>query len=205
MATTPRGRRNQAGAHLVVDNLQDLRNAIDLLTEVEVLVGVPEAETDRKDADEPTNAALAYIHDNGAPEVNIPARPFMIPGVNNAKPAIVNALIGTARMAARASQPTTSKKKTKQDVAAVIEKGMHTVGLITQNAIRNKIREGIPPPLSDRTLRARAARGRKGATAELNRRAQGEEPSMAGALPLMDTNEMLKSLTYVIRKKAARK
>lgn len=197
---------NPSGARLTIDNLQDLRDAITLLADTEVLVGVPEEETERPGtADEPTNAALAYIHDNGAPEVNIPARPFMIPGINASKPTIVKELIATARAAARASQPKPGRTRTQVDVKAVIEKGLHRVGLTAQTAIRNKISEGIPPPLSDRTLRDRAARGRKGAAGELARRAKGEAPSMDGALPLMDTNEMLKSVSYAIRKKSARK
>lgn len=201
-------RRDEAGARLVVDNLQELQMAISLLADVEVLVGVPEEKTERKDEEDQTltNAALAYVHDNGAPEVNIPARPFMIPGINDAKPQLVKALISTARAAAKASQPKKGRtSSTKPDVVTAVEKGMHVVGLIAQSAIKSKINEGIPPPLSERTLRARAARGRKGATQELERRAKGEAPSTQLAKPLIDTAEMRNSVTYAIRKKSARK
>lgn len=206
MATKRTPGRNEAGAHLVVDNLQALQEAIGLLARTEVLVGVPEEKTERDDGETLTNAAIAYIQDNGAPEVNIPARPFMIPGINSVKPQLVKELIGTARRAAKASQPKKGQRPpSKADVAKVIEQGLHRVGLTASTGIKNKISEGIPPPLSERTLKARAARGRKGASDELQRRARGEAPSIELAKPLEDTGEMRNSVTYAIRDKAARK
>lgn len=205
MSANKKPGKNDAGAFLKVDNLLALRQAIEQLTAGEVLVGVPESETSREDTDELTNAAIAYIHDRGAPEANIPARPFMIPGIVDARADIVKALAGTARAVAIASQ---SKQTNKSDrgrrIRLAIEKGYHRVGLIAQRAIRNKINEGIPPPLSEATLRQRAAKGRKGAQKELERRAKGETPSTQLAKPLIDTGELRNSINYVIRKKVRR-
>lgn len=50
----------------------------------EVLIGIPMSTTERPDG-EITNAELGYIHEYGAPEANIPARPFLIPGVESVK------------------------------------------------------------------------------------------------------------------------
>lgn len=197
--------KNDAGAFLKVDHLKALQDGIAELLAVEVLVGVPEAETDR-DAEELTNAAIAYIHDRGAPEANIPARPFMIPGIDAARAEIVKALAGTARAVAISSQTkNTAKSDRGRRIRLAIEKGYHRVGLITQRSIRSKINEGIPPPLSEYTLRQRAAKGRKGAQEELKRRAQGVAPSTTLAKPLIDTGELRNAINYVIRKKKARR
>lgn len=163
------------------------------IAQSEILVGVPEEKTDRPD-EEITNAALAYIHDNGSPEEGIPQREFMRPGIKDAETDIERYLSGGMRAALRGNI-----------VAA--EGQMHGAGLTAQSAIRNKIDEGIPPPIADATLRARLAKhkGRKGEKLELDRRARGLDPSMVLAVPLIDTGEMRKSIAYVIRKRSQRR
>lgn len=161
------------------------------LTRTDVLVGVP-AENAARDPEPgetgqgPNNAALAYIHDTGLPEQNIPARPFMLPGIMAAEPAITKYL-GMAGQQALIGD------------AAGVERMQHAAGLAAQNAIRGKINEGIAPALSERTLKARAARGRKGAKKELAARAKGEAPTLTNAKPLVDTGALRNSITYVIR------
>lgn len=170
-------------------------DALTKITELEVLVGVPEAETERTGDDAAqgiTNASLAYIHDNGAPEAHIPPRPFMIPGIEAGMEAIAKQLDRATRAAIGGN------------VEGVMA-GFHGAGLAAQRAIKNKILEGVPPPLSEYTLRERAAKGRKGAALELKRREAGETPGMELALPLVDTHEMLNSISYVIRSREERK
>lgn len=198
MATS---RRPGNGAQLKVDNLPQLWADIRALVNAEVLVGVPEEATERPESPddegkEITNAALAYIHDNGAPEANIPARPFMIPGIEDGQERITNQLTLTARSVLLRKQGTP---------ADIIQRRLTAVGLTAVSAIQRRIRQGIPPPLADYTLRQRAARGRKGAQQELDNRNAGQEPSMSLATPLMDTNEMLKSISFVIRDRKRRK
>lgn len=168
--------------------LKKLVDDIKRLAGVEVLVGFPEDTTERNDEDQGiTNAALGYIHDTGMPEQNIPARPFMLPGITEVKDPLTAKLREVAVAAANGRDP------------ATVEKGLHQVGLIAKLGIQNKINEGIPPPLADSTLRARAARGRKGAANELANRAKGEAPGMASAKPLVDTGQMRNAVNYVIR------
>lgn len=168
----------------------DLRDQVRALAEKEVLVGFPEETTERRpDEEEPagmTNAALGYVHDNGQPEVNIPARPFMEPGIRAAEEGIVAGLFRTARQALLGS-------------VDAVDKGLHLVGLRAKLGIQNAINEGVPPPLADSTLRARARRGRKGAKEELARRANGEAPGVDLAKPLVDTAQMRNAVNYVIR------
>ena len=183
----------ESGLQVLMDNTDELNRALMLLVQREVLVGYPEDTTDRPPDDNGlptpvTNAALAYIHDNGAPEVNIPARPFMLPGIESVLEPITDTL-------AKAAQYALAGQTTK------VEQGFERVGFLGVQGIQGAIRRGVPPPLADATLRERARRGRKGAQKELDRRAKGLPPGIELATPLMDTNEMLKSTNYVIRRR----
>ena len=195
MAKKPLFNPNESGLHIVMDSTEDLVKAIALLTKNEVLVGFPEETTDRDDPASAalgiTNAALGYIHDNGAPEQHIPARPFMEPGMARAVDDVTDTLARAAEYAL-ASKP------------EMTAKGFDQAGLQAVKGIQTVIREGIAPALADSTLRARAAKGRKGAAKELGRRERGLAPGMFGAIPLMDTNEMLKSVSYVVRNRNQR-
>lgn len=190
----------EAGAFLKVDNLQQLQEDLALLAEREVLVGFPEETADRKDGDELNNAARGYIHDNGAPEQNIPARPFMLPGIESAEAAITRALATTAMSVLKNTQRTAPKTN-------IVERGLHAVGLIAQSAIKAKIAEGIPPPLADATLAARARRvpSRTAEKQELANRRKGMSPSTDLVKPLIDTGEMQGAVKYALRSKKERK
>ena len=77
---------------VVADNSPAILMAINELKRNEVLVGVP-AQKAARNAEEGrgqpiNNAALAYIHNYGSPAANIPARPFMEPGIKNGQAAI---------------------------------------------------------------------------------------------------------------------
>ena len=190
--------------------LEQLAESMRLLADVEVLVGFPEETTARtvdtgetNDYGKPiigvegsdiTNAALAYIHDNGAPEQNIPARPFMRPGIEEVEKKI------TAKFAQIVNAVVVRNAGT-----IVVEQGLTQVGIIAKLAIQNKINEGIPPPLAVSTLRARARKGRKGAGIELLARSKGYEPSMDFAKPLVDTGQLRNAVNYVIRSRKKRK
>lgn len=167
-------------------DLPTIERRIRKLANLQVLVGVPSDQSERDDGSGMTNAALAYIHDNGAPEQNIPPRPFMRPGIDSIQPEITRRL----KKMAKAAVTETGEVMAQQATA---------LGLRAKLAIQNKINEGIPPPLSEATLRRRAAKGRKGAKEELNRRGEGEAPGTALAKPLIDTGQLRNSINYVIR------
>lgn len=175
---------------------QNIAETLHLLASREVLVGFPSDTTERKAevGDEPTNAALGYIHDNGMPEQNIPARPFMEPGMKRAIGKVEELAQRTAR-AALSGAPNS---------ATMVEQGLHSMGLVAQAAIRGVINEGIAPPLANATLRARAAKGRKGAKQELANRAAGKPPGMSLAKPLVDTGQLRNAVNYVIRDRKKR-
>lgn len=78
-----------------------MRHAMWLLQRHEVLVGIP-AGMDARKEDEPIgNAAIGYIHEHGSPEANIPARPFLRPGIAAAQDGIREWLAAGARAALR--------------------------------------------------------------------------------------------------------
>jgi hypothetical protein len=166
------------------------------LTEFEILVGIPEETTERENLDgtdaPTTNAMIAYIQDQGAPEKNIPQREFMRPGIEKAMEPIVNQLNRCVNAAL------------KDNLEGVLQ-ALNGAGIAAERGIKNAIKEGIPPPLSERTLKERASRGRTGAVLELEARARGEEPGIEFATPLMDTGEMLQSIKYVVRDRHERK
>ena len=176
--------------------LEGLKESLEAMLSQEVLVGFPEDGDAREDSKEPTNAQLAYIHDQGAPEANIPQREFMRPGIESVQTEITDLLGKTAAKALRGGS------------ADDVETGLTQVGFKAANGIKRTINEGIPPPLSDATLRQRMRSGRKngagarkGAARELDRRWDGEAPSTEYAKPLVDTAQMRNAVTFVIRKK----
>ena len=122
--------------------------------------------------------------------MNIPQRSFMRPGINDSKSFIIRRMERGAR-----------------DILNGIPNSAHTTlsvcGFAAQNAIRKRINNGIPPPLSERTLknRIRNRRGAIGANAELTRRAGGGMPDVDLAKPLVNTGQLRNSITFVIKPK----
>lgn len=135
-----------------------------------LLVGIPAEENAR--GGEIGNASLGFIHEYGSPARNIPSRPFLIPGVQDAEPQAVAML----------AKPTAEALT--QGYGA-LEKGLDRAGLVCQAAVKKRIvsQEGFAP-LSPRTIAARQRKGYKGTKA------------------LIRTGQLLNSITYVVRKAA---
>jgi hypothetical protein len=165
--------RPNAKLDLKVDNLPKFRAALKAMLKQEVLVGVPEATAPRKDS-KVNNALLAYVHDNGSPLAHIPRREFLRPGIKEGQDEIVRRFgaMGRATLAG--------------DLTAV-DKGLHSVGLAAQKAVRRKITVGPFTPLKPATIRARKRRHprRKNTT----------------ITPLIDTGALRASINYVVTNK----
>jgi hypothetical protein len=168
------------GLHKVVDKTVRLHKAIDYLTSHHVLVGVPADEAPRDEGENINNAELAYIHEHGAPEVDIPARPFMAPTIK-ARCGEIKDELRVAGELALAGKPD------------AVERQLHRIGLRTSQAIQAYIRAGIPPPLEPATIAKRRIRS-KGS--KYRRKAV----TASQVVPLIDTAQMLRSITYVVRK-----
>lgn len=176
------------GMRITVDKLADVVSNINALLKQDVLVGIPASETERKAGDPISNAELGYIHENGSPANNIPARPFLVPGVANASEDIEQQM----RKAADAALNGQRRK---------ISERLNAAGMVARDSVKDEINSGDFAPLSDATLKARAARGRKGAQAELASRAAGNAPDNANARPLIDTSQLRNAVNYVVRDK----
>lgn len=153
--------------------LDNVRN----LTRTEVLVGIPaENQTRTPQAGETKaligNAAIGYLMENGSPAQNIPARPFLAPGVEGAGDQIAARLRAAGEAALISDQ-------------SAMDRSFNAAGLIAQSSVQRAISEGSFAPLSERTLKARRARGR------------------TGEKPLIDTGQLRRAVTYVIRKRGA--
>lgn len=133
-----------------VDGVAALMKALHALTGRDILVGIPSTATARKEPGEKAdNAMLGYIHEFGAPAANIPARPFLVPGVEAAAMQVTQRL----RNAAAAALVGDAVRVNQQMVGA---------GMAAASSVKNRINDGITPALSEHTLAARKAKGYKG-------------------------------------------
>lgn len=166
---------------VVTDRVDEISKTIAELANNRVMVGVPSESAGRRNGDDSqpnpiTSAALGYIHEFGAPEQNIPARPFLIPAVRANREDTVRAFrrLALAALDGRG--------------ASSIQQGFMAIGQLNAQAAQRKIADGLDPPLQPATIAARARRhpGRKGAAGEIR--------------PLIDTGQLLQAIRYVIRK-----
>lgn len=184
------------GLATVLDETARVIGGIQMLASTRVMAGVPADRAPRDDEDgRPiNNAELAYIHNNGAPEVGIPQRQFMEPGIQSVQGRIEDRLRMTAVAASEG----------KLEAA---DRGFHQAGLIAQSGIRAKLTEGVPPPLAPSTVAARIRRvkGKK-------RRAKIDADLASGIpasrqngaegvfTPLIVTGQLRSAINYVVRR-----
>ena len=125
--------------------LAGLQEAIEALLEQDVMVGIPEGPP-REDAEGMTNAQLGYVHENGSPLHNLPARRFLVPGVE-------------------AVQPEIAKRFEKATHAALdgntegVMRHLNAAGMIAQNSVKAVLNAGDFTPLAQRTIYQRELRG----------------------------------------------
>lgn len=140
-----------SNVRVTVDNTADLERAIKALIKSEVLVGVPD-ENAMRDPEEgepspPSNAVIGYVQEFGDPAKNIPARPFLVPGV-----------------ASKQDEYAKRFKKAAQDALNgnldAVAKQMNAVGSAAAAAVQAKITDGPFAPLSPVTLARRRTKGR---------------------------------------------
>lgn len=181
------------------DTVATVIGAINELVGKQILVGFPEKTTERQDEDqgEMNNAILGYIHEHGAPKANIPARPFLVPGVQDAIESSGNYL-------------TKAAAETLKGDAKKADAYLHDAGIVAMNSARRKINYGDFAPLSPYTIRNRHRnRGTKSMRDSEKRYlemiAEGSSPEAAqaatGIRPLVNTAQMRNAITYVVRKK----
>lgn len=181
------------------DKVPEVLAALRDLTASDVLVGIPEATTDRdhNDGSDITNAALGYIHEFGAPAANIPARPFLIPGVENSLDRSTRQLELAAKAALTGDQAATMMR-------------LEVAGQIAAAGAKREISYGDFVPLKPSTIRnrrrSRQTASIREAEKEYLRLVAGglddaSAQSAAGIRPLINTGALRNSITSVVRKR----
>jgi hypothetical protein len=172
----------------VQDRVEAVLASIHDLTKQDVMIGIPDSTAGRKSGPI-SNAAIGYIQETGDPARNLPARPFLVPGVMKVEAKAAEMLGAGAAKALDGDRQAGASSLVK-------------AGLLASSSVKRTITEGAGfAPLSLATLKARAARGRKGAAAEIASRAAGNAPDASNARPLIDTGQLRNAVTYVLRKR----
>lgn len=152
------------------DKLKRLLTNVRELTRSRVLIGIPGDAPARQDTKEPPNHVLGFIHEFGMPDLNIPARPFLIPGVRDAQDRLIASSKASAKRACNLSTVSTT----------IAYSAMVRMGEVGASSVRARIVSGPFQPLAPLTLAIRKSKGRK------------------GEKPLIDTGAMRQSVTYVL-------
>lgn len=176
------------------ENLSGLRKAMKALTEQDVFVGIPEDKAAREAAGDTgiSNAYLGYIHEHGVPEKNIPARPALIPGIEDIQDEAVAILKEAARKALEGKE-------------GAVQAALNKIGTLGQNAVRARFVDNDWEPLADKTLDYQARKkddsGNVLTDKKGNPKRKKSRRDRDRTNPLIDTGQLRKAYTYVIRKK----
>lgn len=160
---------SQPSLKITSDFTKEFNETMKRFRKDDVLVGIPEETSERRDDAPINNATILAINNFGSPASNIPARPVMEIGIRNAQDAIAEqfrqAAIGALSRGLSALSPAYNR-----------------VGSIAANSVKKAINDqiGIDPP-SEATLEAREARGFKGTKS------------------LIVTGQMRNAITYVVK------
>ncbi len=164
----------------VAEMAQNIDRVLKFAIRQKVLIGIPAEKAARSDGG-PNNATLGYIHEYGAPEANIPARPFLSPGMEKSEAMIVAEL----RRAAEKAIGLAVEGDVSGGKAAVTERHAPDRPEGCEQYPGTDQRR-LSPPLAEPTVYARLHRKK-------NRR------SGSDMKPLIDTGQLLRSISYVIR------
>lgn len=172
-----------------VDRVEEIVQGVRRLTGQEVLVGVP-AKDAQRDGGPVSNAAIGYWMEFGVPESNVPARPFLVPGVRNYEDRAVLRLRRAAELALEGQGD-----KANQQLTAI--------GLEAVSAVKAKITEGPFVPLAPSTI-ARRIGGDTSRLGELYKHAtitSAAHVGLTGVQPLINTGKLRNSINFVLRKR----
>jgi hypothetical protein len=137
---------------VLADHVGELNEALKELSKSQVLVGIP------------------------SEKANIPARPWLAPGVRESQSQWEPYLSQAVNLAVEGKK-------------AAVDRALNAAGIKAVSAVKNRITAGIAPPLASATIAGRRRRGGQSAATSVD------------TTPLVDTAQMLNSISYVIRKK----
>lgn len=109
---------------MTADNFKAIIDAINSLTKKDVLVGIPDSAPERGDGPM-TSAQIGYVMETGSPAHNVPARPFLVPGVSDVQSECADRLGRAADAALDGNQ-------------AAAERSMNAAGQIAESSVKKK-------------------------------------------------------------------
>ncbi len=164
------------------DASKKVYEALRELESLQALVGIPEDKSPRKE-DKITNAELLYIHTNGSPVNGIPARPVIEPAIKDSKEEI-------SKHIKEASQ-----RALNGDIEGM-RNSYEKAGLKGENAARDWFTN---PKNNWKDVKQETINHRKKKMSKKQlENAIGNENAHR---PLIDTGELRKSITHVVREK----
>lgn len=166
----------KSGVKVTADNAESVLAALKELSGMDVLVGIPEGNAPREEG-KLNNAEIGYLQSTGATVeidgeiVTLPPRPFLDIGIEDTRERTTAHLRSAAALALEGN-------------AAGAHKELERAGIIASDGAKKVISDGDRlQPLSEKTLKARRAQG------------------LPGEKPLWAHGYLLRSITYVVRKK----
>lgn len=158
-----------------VDKNEMLQKAFDRMKRTAIYVGIPSgADDDKRDDGEPiTNSELGYIHEFGSPSANIPARPFLKPGVQSNEGTLRKRMRKAAVEAMRGNEDAFSEQMERAALGAAV-------------AVQEYMREGEFAPLAPSTVRQRIRKIKKLGSTDMTIK------------PLIDTGSLRQAITGVV-------
>lgn len=163
----------------VSSKTKELNDALKRLQKAVVAVGIAKGSKGdaRKDGG-PPNHLLGFVHEHGSPAANIPARPFLVPGIESAEKEIKAGLEAAMKAAL---------DNDKDGMSAALER----TGLKAVSAVKSTMREGPFEPLKPGTIRNRnRSRGTKG---KRENELQGQNVK-----PLIDTGALRDAIDFYV-------
>lgn len=166
----------KSGLTVTTDNADSVLDALAKLSGMDVLVGIPEGNAPREDG-KLNNAEIGYLQSTGATVeidgavITLPPRPFLDMGIEDTRDRTTAHLKAAAELALEGN-------------TAGAERELERAGIIASDGAKAVISTGDRlTPLSKKTLQARRAQG------------------LPGDKPLWAHGYLLRSITYVVRKK----
>lgn len=169
------------------DHAALLRRAMTLLTRQDVLVGIPAEKAARKgdgDGEPAGNALIGYVQEHGSPARNIPARPFLVPGITSVQDQVAGLMADAARAALRG------------DPAGVVAT-QNRIGLMAVNAVGAQFVDNDWPALAPQTLAGRWREENRDQVGKKQKKDRVRQPKKTN--PLLFTTALRGSIAYVVR------
>lgn len=161
--------------------IDEVKKAVNRIKGAAVFVGIASgSKGDARTDGGPKNHELGFIHEYGSPSRNIPARPFLIPGVRNASAKAVKKMQGAIKAGLHGDR-------------IAMDALLEQAGMIAVSGAKKEISSGNFEPLKPSTLRNRhRSRMTKG---KRENELKGED-----VRPLINTGALRDSIDYIVVK-----